>query len=80
MRQSFESKVLKEKKLDKDTKVKISKNEPRGRIFVEFSTADGRFVVQKNFADTIEGREQMKEFQNSIKNGKDLKKYLGLEK
>jgi hypothetical protein len=79
MQNPFESKVIKQKKLDKECSLKVSKNEMCARIFVEFSTTDGKFVIQKSFQDTFEGQEKAKEFQNSIKNIKDLRKYLGVK-
>jgi hypothetical protein len=79
MQNPFESKVIKQKKLDKECSLKVSKNEMGARIFVEFSTTDGKFVIQKSFQDTFEGRKKAKEFQNSIKNIKDLRKYLGVK-
>lgn len=79
MKNFLENKVIRNKKLDKETVLKVSKNEAGGRIFVEFSTIAGKFVVQKSFQDTVEGREEAKEFSKRIKNIRDLKKYFGVK-
>jgi hypothetical protein len=75
----FETKIIKQKKLGQECLLKISKNEANNLIFVEFSSINGKFIVQKSFQDTIEGRERAKEFQNKIKNIKDLRNYLGIK-
>lgn len=79
MAKQFEKKLFKTKKLDKDTTLKISKNEAAGRIFVEFSTNDGKLVVQKSFQDTYFGNKEADEFAGKIKSLKDLKTHLGFD-
>jgi hypothetical protein len=74
----FQNRVLKEKKLGKDAIMKVSINEINRRIFVDFSSIDGRFKVQKTFQNTFEGEKEAKEFQKRFKTLNDLKKYLGL--
>lgn len=74
----FQNRVLKEKKLGKDAIMKVSVNEINRRIFVDFSSVDGRFKVQKTFQNTFEGEKEAKEFQKRFKTLNDLKKYLGL--
>lgn len=74
---NFENKILKKKKLDKEANLKISQNEMSGRIFVEFSSEDGKLVVQKSFQDTFDGNKDSQAFAKSIKSIADLRKYLG---
>jgi hypothetical protein len=65
---SIETKIIKEKKLDKEKLVvKITKNDAAERIFVEFSSPDGRMKLQRSFQDTYYGREDAKTFEKSIK-------------
>ena len=73
---SLDLKVLRKKKLDKELNLKVYKNEASERIFVEFSSKDGRLILQKNFQDTYLGRKQVEEFESKIKNIDDLKTYL----
>jgi hypothetical protein len=73
------NKVIKKKSMNKELTLKVSKNEDNARIFVEFSSEDGKLVLQKSFQDTISGREDAEEFQKSIKTLKDLRKYFGLK-
>lgn len=76
---SYENKILKKKKLDKELNLKITQNEMSGRIFVEFSTESGKMVVQKSFQDNYEGQKEAEAFQKSMKNMRDFKKYLGIK-
>ena len=71
-------KLIKEKKLDSETTLKITKNLMSGRIFVEFSSS-GNFFLQKNFPDTMEGKKKSEEFSKSIKNTEQLMKYFGVK-
>ena len=73
-------KLIKEKKIDKETTLKISKNIMSGRIFVEFSADNPRTFLQKNFQDNIYGRIKSEEFAKSIKNIHQLREYFGLNK
>jgi hypothetical protein len=77
---NFENKILKQKKLGADAKLKISQNEMSGRIFVEFSSEDGKLVLQKSFQNTYEGTKESQSFARKIKSLDDLKKYFGLIK
>lgn len=79
MSRQYEKQLMKSKKLDKDTTLKISRNETAGRVFVEFSTNDKKLVVQKSFQDTYLGNKEAEEFASKIKNKKDLRKHLGLD-
>lgn len=74
----FDNKVLKKKKLDSETSLRVTQNEMSGRIFVDFYSEDGRLKVQKSFQDTLQGRTDAEKFQKKIKSIKDLRKYLGL--
>jgi hypothetical protein len=72
-------KLLKEKKLDKDTTLKVTQNLMSGRIFVEFSSANRKFVLQKNFQDTRSGKKESEEFSKSIRSTDQLKEYFGIK-
>lgn len=74
----FQNRVVKQKKLGKDAIMEVSINEINKRIFVDFSSVDGKFKIQKTFQDTFDGNRLAKEFQNKFKSLGDLKKYLGL--
>jgi ppGpp synthetase/RelA/SpoT-type nucleotidyltranferase len=77
---SFENKVIKKKKLDKESTLRITKNEMGGRIFVEFSSNDNKLFLQKSFQDTFDGNQEAQEFSKTIKSIKDLKSYFGMSK
>jgi len=72
----LETKVLKKKKLDKELNLKISKNEASERIFIEFSSKDGKLIVQKSFQDTYYGRKAADGFENQFQTIDDLKAYF----
>lgn len=72
-------KLIKEKKVDKGTTLKISKNLMNGRIFVEFASDNPRIVLQKNFQDTVDGRGKSEEFAKSIKSTDQLREYFGIK-
>ncbi|HEY5236469.1 MAG TPA: hypothetical protein VIJ14_09850 [Rhabdochlamydiaceae bacterium] len=73
-------KLIKEKNLDENTVLKVSKNIMSGRIFVEFSSENPRIVLQKNFQDSIDGKKEADIFSKSIKSTNQLKSYFGLDK
>lgn len=73
-------KLIKEKKIDKGTTLKVSKNLMNGRIFVEFASDNPRIVLQKNFQDTLDGRNKSEEFARSIKSTDQLREYFGIGK
>lgn len=76
---NFENKILKKKKLDKEANLKISQNEMSGRIFVEFSSENGKLTLQKSFQNTHEGNLEAQAFSKTIKSIKDLKKYFRIK-
>jgi len=76
---SIEFRVLKKKKVDKETNLKVQKNDALNRLSVEFSSDVCKLVVQKSFQDTYEGRLASEEFQKSIKSTNDLKAYFGVK-
>lgn len=76
---SIEYKVIKKKKLDKETNLKVLRNDALRRIAVEFSSDVCKMVIQKSFQDTYEGRAEAEEFQKTIKNTNDLKQYFGVK-
>lgn len=72
-------KLIKEKKVDKGTTLKVSKNLMSGRIFVEFISNNPRIVLQRNFQDTMDGKLKSEEFAKSIKSTNQLREYFGLK-
>lgn len=76
---SLDLKVLKKKKIDKELTLKVSRNESSERIFVEFSSKDGKIVLQKSFQDNFYGHRDAEVFENSIKNIDALKAYFKLK-
>ena len=77
---NYDSKVLKSKKIDKELTLKVTQNGTGGRIFVEFSSEDGKLVTQKSFQDTYDGKKDCELFQKRFKSINDLKKYFGMDK
>lgn len=73
----FANKVVKTKKLG-NLLLQVSENEHSERIFVDFSTVDGKLKLQKSFQNNFEGKKEAKEFQGRFKSLGDLKKYFGL--
>jgi hypothetical protein len=69
-------KVLRKKKVDKDLNVKVSQNEASERIFVEFSSKDGKLVVQRSFQDTYLGRKDAAAFEESFKSFDDFRAHF----
>jgi hypothetical protein len=72
--------LIKEKKIDKETTLKITKNIMSGRIFVEFTSDNPRIVLQKNFQDSLYGKLKSEEFVKSIKSTDQLREYFGIKK
>jgi hypothetical protein len=73
-------KVIKEKRIDKETTLTVTKNIMSGRIFVEFVSDSPRIVLQKNFQDSIFGKMESEKFAKSIKNTNQLREYFGIKK
>lgn len=78
MSSNSDFKILKEKNIDKETTLKITKNLMSGRIFVEFSSNEPRIVLQKNFPDSWDGKKKSEEFAKSITSTDELRKYFGI--
>lgn len=76
---NLEYRVLKNKKVDKELTMRVLKNPALSRIAVEFSSTACRMSVQKTFQDTYEGRVEAAEFEKTIKNTEDLKRYFGVK-
>jgi hypothetical protein len=72
-------KVMREKKIDKDTTLVIKKNVMNGRIFVEFTSSNPRIVLQKNFQDSYDGKNLSEAFAKSIKSTEQLRAYFGIK-
>ena len=73
-------KLIREKRVDKLTTMKITKNLMSGRIFVEFVSTDPKLTLQKSFQDSRDGKKQSEEFSKSIKSTDQLKDYFGIKK
>jgi hypothetical protein len=80
MRVSTDFRLLKQKKVDETTTLKVSKNLMSGRIFVEFVSDNPRIVLQKNFQDTILGKVESDRFAKSINSTEELREYFGIKK
>ena len=73
-------KLIREKQLDKDTTLKVTKNLMSGRIFVEFKNMEWKILLQKNFQDSYDGKLKSENFAKSIKNTQQLLEYFGIKK
>ena len=76
---NLEYKVVRKKKLDKELTLRILKHKVAERIFVEFSSKDGKMLLQKSFQDNFRGREEAKSFEDKYKTISDLRKHFGFE-
>lgn len=76
----LDNKVTKQKKIGQELNLKVTKNAASERIFVEFSSNDGKLVVQKSYQDNLLGRNEASKFEKKFKSLEDLKVYLGLIK
>ena len=72
--------IIKEKRIDKETTLMVTKNIMSGRIFVEFTSDNPRIVLQKNFQDSLYGRKESEKFVKSIKSTDQLREYFGIKK
>ena len=80
MAENSDFKLVKEKKLDKESTLTIKRNLMNGRIFVEYTSNNPRIVLQKNFQDTYDGKMLSEEFAKKYKNTKELREYFGIKK
>lgn len=71
-------KLIKEKKVDKETILKVSKNIMSGRIFVEFTSQNPNIVLQKSFQDSVHGKLESEKFAKSITSTAQLRQYFGI--
>lgn len=72
-------KLLKEKKLDKNSTLKITQNLMSGRIFVEFASESPKLKIQKNFQNSLDGKTKSEQFAKSIKNTNQIMEYFGFK-
>ena len=79
MADNTDFKLIREKKLDKGTVLKVSKNLMSGRIFVQFTSENPRITLQKNFQDSLFGKMESEKFAKSITSTDQLKEYFGLK-
>lgn len=75
----LETKVVRKKKLDKDLTVRVLRNEAAERIYVEFSSKDGKIVLQKSFQDNFRGKLEAESFEGAFQTIGDLKKHFGFK-
>jgi hypothetical protein len=73
-------KLLKEKELDKNTYLRITKNNMSERIFVEFICVEPKLTIQKNFQGNHEGKKKSEEFSKTIKNTNQMLEYFGIKR
>ena len=71
-------KLIKQKKLDRETLMTVSQNIMSGRIYVQYTSENPRIVLQRNFQDNYEGLREVERFAESIRTTVELKKYFGL--
>lgn len=77
---NLDTKVVTKKKIDKELSLRVLKNDAAERIYVEFSSKDGKLVLQKSFQDTFYGKRDAQLFQDSLKSIDDLKNYFNRSK
>jgi hypothetical protein len=77
---NFDNKVVRTSNLDKHLALKIMQSDSSGRIFVEFTSSDGKLTLQKSFQNTVVGNMESLEFQSNFKGIGDLRKYFGMKK
>ena len=73
---NLEYKIIRKKKLDKELTLKILVNYAAERMLVEFSSKDGKMILQKSFQDNFHGRAEAKVFEGTIKTIDELKTHL----
>ena len=71
-------KLIKQKKLDRETVMTISQNIMSGRIYVQYISENPRIVLQRNFQDNYDGMKEVESFAGSIRSTRELRKYFGL--
>lgn len=76
---NLEYKVVKKKKIDKELTLRVLINHAAERILVEFSSKDGKIVLQKSFQDNYYGKEEAKAFETTIKSISELKSHFRLK-
>lgn len=76
---NLEYKVVKKKKIDKEMTLRVLVNNAAERILVEFSSKDGKIILQKSFQDNFYGREQAKAFEGTLKSINELKAHFRIK-
>lgn len=76
---NLEYRVVKKKKLDKELTLRVLFNPAAERILVEFSSKDGKMLLQKSFQDNHTGREGAKAFEGTLKSIGELKAHFGIK-
>lgn len=71
--------VVRKKKIDKELYLRVLFNEAAERILIEFSSKNGKMLLQKSFQNNITGKEAAKVFEKSYKSIKQLKKHFGFK-
>jgi hypothetical protein len=73
-------KLIREKRIDKETVLRVSKKLSDNRIFVEFVSDNPRMVLQRNFPDGFFGKLESEKFSKSINSSEELREYFGIKK
>lgn len=73
-------KVIKKKKVDSKSTMTISENMTGDRVFIEFSTNDGRLRLEKSFPASGLGIRDAGLFQDRFRSTDDLLKYFNIPK
>lgn len=72
--------IISQTKMGKNLTLTVSKSDATNRIYVKFSSSDGKFIVEKNFqADSVVGITESEKYQTKFKSIRDFKNYLGLK-
>lgn len=72
-------KLIKQKKIDKETTLKVTKKLSDDRIFVEFVSTNPKITLQKNFPGGLFGKLESEKFSKSINSTEELKAYFGIK-
>jgi hypothetical protein len=73
---NLEYKVVRKKKVDKELSMRVLVNTAADRILIEFSSKDGKMVLQKSFQDNYYGREEAAAFETRFKSIGELKRHF----
>lgn len=72
--------VIKRKKVDQKTTMIVSRNLTGDKLFIEFSTNDGKVRLERSFPSKGIGVRDARIFQEKIQSTADLLAYFGITK